>query len=140
MLSHSTALTLIASGVGFAAALFFCVGNISNSPARIVDQAAMRWDFSEPVARALASQRAQYIAGALLLVLSFALQVAAPLVSGQTPSPLPAWLQDWRSLVLATFIPSLAVGALIALAVYLHTMRRVLRTAPPQPPAEPPHA
>jgi hypothetical protein len=64
-MTEQLSLTLSAASVGFLAAIFFCVGNVMNSSDKILLQATPFWDFSEPVARALASQRAQYITGDL---------------------------------------------------------------------------
>ena len=74
-MSEQLAFTLLAACFGFVAAVFFCVGNAMNSSDKILLQATPFWGFSEPLARALASQRAQYAVGALLLVSSFLLQV-----------------------------------------------------------------
>jgi hypothetical protein len=130
-MSEQLALTLAAAAVGFASAIFFCIGNVLNTAARITDQASPRWDFSEPVARALASQRAQYVVGAGLLITAFFLQVVSALASSVIPAALPAWLQSWACLVLTVLVPTLAVAALLALALYRATMRKVLRLAPP---------
>ena len=130
-MSEQLALTLAAAAVGFAAALFFCVGNVLNTARRIVDQASPRWDFSEPVARALASQRAQYVVGAVLLIAAFLVQVMAATASASAPASLPQWLQSWYSVVLAVFLSTVVVAALACYLLYEFTMRKVLRLAPP---------
>jgi hypothetical protein len=104
-LSEQLAITLIAASVGFLSAIFFSIGNILNSVERITLQATPFWDFSEPVARALASQRAQYVTGGLLLLASFVLQVLAALVSSTTPANLPQWLCTGPRLVLSVLAP-----------------------------------
>ena len=130
-MSEQLTLTLAAAAVGFAVALFFCVGNVLNTARRIVDQASPRWDFSEPVARALASQRAQYVIGAVLLIAAFLLQVAAATASASAPVSLPQWLQTWHSFVLAVFLPTVVVAGLASYLLYVFTTRKVLRLAPP---------
>ena len=130
-MSEQLALTLAAATVGFAAAVFFCVGNVLNTAERITDQASPRWDFSEPVARALASQRAQYVVGAGLLVIAFLLQVASALASSTAPAALLGWLHLWPCFVLVVLVPTLALAAICASLLYKATMRKVLRLAPP---------
>jgi hypothetical protein len=70
-------------------AMFFAVGAIMMHPQKIFDVAAMYWDANQPWGDSIAEQRADYIAGALLLLASFSLQLAATLVpSGIAPSLL----------------------------------------------------
>jgi hypothetical protein len=78
-MTEQLAVTLSAASVGFVSAIFFCTGNALNTSKKILLQSTLLWDFSEPVARALTTQRAQYAIGALLLLVSFLLQVAAAL-------------------------------------------------------------
>ena len=130
-MNEQLALTLIAATVGFVAAIFFCIGNAFNSSKQIALQATPFWDFNEHLARSITSQRVQYIIGALLLVASFLLQVAAALASSTTPASLPQCLQFWPYLVLAVFAPSLAVSGGFAWLLYKSTMRKVLKLAPP---------
>jgi hypothetical protein len=126
-MTEQLAFTLAAAVVGFVSAVFFCVGNALNSATKITLQSTPFWDFSEPMARALTAQRAQYAVGALLLVFSFVLQIAAALASSTAPSSLPLWLRTWPCLVLAVLVPtSLIAGGLSAL-LYKLTMRKVLR-------------
>ena len=49
-MTNQMALILTAATVGFVAAIFFCVGNVLNSPSQITAQATPYWDFSEPLA------------------------------------------------------------------------------------------
>ncbi len=125
--TEQLAFTLLAACFGFVAAVFFCVGNAMNSSDKILLQATPFWDFSEPVARALASQRAQYAVGALLLVVSFLLQVAAALASSSTPANLPQWLHTWPYLVLAVLAPTALIAGGCSALLYKTTMRQVLR-------------
>jgi len=126
-MTEQLALTLAAASVGFVSAVFFCIGSILNTSAKILLQSTPYWDFSAPVARALTSQRAQYVVGALLLVISFCLQVSAALACSTTLSSLPQFLHTWHYLVLAVLVPTgLIAGGLSAL-LYKSTIQKVLR-------------
>ena len=120
-------LTLSAASVGFISAVFFCIGNALNTSNKILLQATPRWDFSEPVARALTAQRAQYVVGALLLVASFLLQVAAALASSATPANLPQSLHFWPYFVLAVLLPTGLIAGGFSALLYTSTIRKVLR-------------
>lgn len=126
-MTEQLAITLAAASVGFAAAIFFCIGNALNSAKRITSQATPRWDFSEPLARALTAQRAQYAVGALLLVASFLLQVWAALASATSPVNLPQWLHAWPYFVLAILLPTGLVAGWLSALLYKATMQKVLR-------------
>jgi len=125
--SEQLAITLAAASIGFVAAVFFCIGNALNTPEKILLQSTPRWDFSEPVARALTAQRAQYVIGALLLVASFLLQVAAALASSTTPVALPQWLYTWPYLVLAVLLPTGLIASGLSALLYKTTIHKVLR-------------
>lgn len=126
-MTEQLAITLAAATVGFASAIFFCIGNVSNTAERIMIQATPFWDFSEPVASSLAAQRAQYVVGALLLLATFALQVAAALAPSTTPAGLPPYLHTWPVVVLAVLIPTVLFASLAAWLLYERTMRKILR-------------
>lgn len=126
-MTEQLAITLVAASVGFSAAIFFCIGNILNTAKNILRQSVPYWDFSEPVARALAAQRAQYVVGGLFLVVAFFLQLVAALVSATTPANLPQYFDTWLSLVSFTLIPVIAFGALIAFFIYKLTIQKVFR-------------
>jgi len=126
-MTEQLAITLSAASVGFLAAIFFCVGNAMNSSKKIFLQATPFYDLSEPVARALTAQRAQYVVGALLLVTSFLLQVWAALASATSPANLPQWLHTWQSLVLVVLAPSALVAGGFSWLLYESTIRKVLR-------------
>jgi len=128
-MTEQLVIMLVAATVGFASAVFLCIGNAFNTPGKIMWQSTPYWDFSEPVARALSAQRAQYIVGAFLLVVAFALQLAAALAPADTPVPLPQWLQPWPYLVLATLVPTLLLSGFVSSRIHGITMRKVLRMA-----------
>jgi drug/metabolite transporter (DMT)-like permease len=125
-MTEQTAFALSASAVGFVSALFFCIGNAFNSVEKITLQSTDFWDFSEPVARALAAQRAQYVTGGLLLLASFFLQVLAALASSTNPAVLPHWLHTWPYLVLAVLVPTALVSWLACRALDRSTIKIVL--------------
>jgi hypothetical protein len=66
-----TALQVLAAVLGFAASVLFALGSIRLEAQQIHKLASMRWDFHSDVARYLSEQRADYLAGAVLLILSF---------------------------------------------------------------------
>lgn len=109
-MTEQLALTLIAATVGFLAATFFCIGNAFNSIEKITLLSTSFYDFSEPVSRALASQRAQYVTGGLLLLFSFILQIAAALASSTNHASLPQCLLFWPYLLLTVLIPTSALS------------------------------
>lgn len=122
-----TAITLSAASVGFCAAIFFCIGNAFNSPKQIINQASTYWDFNESLALALAAQRAQYVTGAMLLVISFCLQVVAIQASSSTSVGLPQWLQFWLYLVLLVFLTVMLLAGATSAFLYRKTKRKIKR-------------
>jgi hypothetical protein len=126
-MTEQLAITLSAASVGFVAAVFFCIGNALNSAKKITLQATPFWDFSEPLARSLTAQRAQYVVGALLLVISFLLQVWAALASATSPANLPQLLHTWQYLVPAVLLPTWLVAGGLSALLYKSTMQKVLR-------------
>ncbi|MDP2760706.1 MAG: hypothetical protein Q8O64_09955 [Sideroxyarcus sp.] len=88
----STFLNIAASCVGFMASAFFAVGAMTMTPPKIFNISATYWDSNQPWGDSIADQRADYITGGLLLLLSFSLQLSASLV----PSTLePSLLQPF---------------------------------------------
>jgi uncharacterized BrkB/YihY/UPF0761 family membrane protein len=124
-MSEQLAITLIAATVGFVAAVFFCIGNVLNTSKSIMRQSVPYWDFSEPVARSLAAQRAQYVVGGLLLVGAFLLQVIGALASSTNQTCLPEWLATWPWLIAATLVPTFLISSLFAWVIYRSTMKKV---------------
>ena len=125
-MSEQLAFTLAAAAVGLVSSAFLCVGNASNSVDKITLQSTMFWDFSEPVARALATQRAQYVTGGLLLLVAFSLQVVAALASSTQPAKLPESLQYWPYFMFIVLAPTAAVAWLFCLGLDRFTVSRVL--------------
>jgi len=121
--------TLSAATVGFVAAIFFCISNSLNTSKKILLQATPYWDFSEPIARALASQRAQYAGGTLLLLGSFVLQVCSTLASSTVTAAIPQLLQSWPCLVFAVLILSFLFAGAFSWLLYEKTIKKVLLLA-----------
>jgi hypothetical protein len=108
-----TFLNILSSCIGLMSAMFFAVGAITMHPQKIFSVAATYWDANQLWGDSIAEQRADYISGALLLLVSFALQLAATLVPAGTAPPL---LQP-VGYAIAGIVAVLA--ALLALAVLL---------------------
>ena len=84
--------------IGFISAIFFAIGALAMTPAKIQRVAATYWDSNQHWGDSIADQRADYIVGALLLLLSFASQLAANLI----PSTFePSLLQLFRCSIAA---------------------------------------
>jgi len=124
-MTSANTLNIIAASIGFCAAAFFCIGNISNSSNKIIIQSTPYYDFSEPVALALAAQRAQYITGALLLVISFGLQIAATQASSTNPVNLPQYVRTWPCLVIAVLVPTALASGLACAGIYRCTKSKI---------------
>lgn len=126
-MTEQLALTLIAATVGFLAATFFCIGNAFNSIEKITLLSTSFYDFSEPVCLALASQRAQYVTGGLLLLFSFILQIAAALASSTNHVSLPQYLLFWPYLLLTVLIPTSALSWYFCYYLNKTTIDKVLK-------------
>lgn len=94
-MSFQVFLNLIAASLGFFAACFFVVGIAHLRAADIKRIASSGWGgFSQPLADSFATQRAEYLAGSILLVLSFMAQLAANLINPELkPAALSAMEQ-----------------------------------------------
>jgi hypothetical protein len=71
---------ILAACIGFMASIFFAIGALTMTPAKIQKVAATYWDSNQHWGDSIADQRADYIVGALLLLLSFSSQLAATLI------------------------------------------------------------
>lgn len=123
----SELLNVTAICVGFVAAVCFCIGSATSGVKAITFMAATYWDFNESLARALAAQQAQYAVGALLLVVSFALQAAAVLASQSTPQAHPQWLPHGACLFLSVLVPTTLLAWLAVRYLGTSTTNKVLR-------------
>lgn len=118
--------TLAGAAVGLLSAVFFCIGNATNSVEKIALQSTPFWDFSEPIARMLAGQRAQYITGGVLLSIAFGLQVVAAALASAAPAPLPRSLQPWPNFLLAVLLATGLLSWLLCARLERTTIQQVL--------------
>lgn len=125
-MSEQTVITLSAASVGFVAAIFLCIGSAMNNAKSIRLQCASFYSFNEYFGRSLVAQRAQYVVGALLLVISFVLQIAATLAFSTNLAVLPPGIHTWFSLVLVVTALFALIGLILAVIVYATTKRKVL--------------
>lgn len=110
--------SLLGLGAGFVAALFFCIGTARLGSASLFDLASTFWGYNRALFQALAAQRADYVCGAFLLVISFVAQVAAFYVPARV---------SVENLVDEAAIALLAVAALALASVIAR--RTMLRSA-----------
>lgn len=76
-MTEQMAYTLASASIGFVAAACFCLGSAFLSRKKIILLATTYFDYSKEQAIAIISQSAQYLIGALFLVVAFSLQVVA---------------------------------------------------------------
>lgn len=76
-LTVQTVLTALGAFLGFGASVFFALGSIRLDATQIHQLSSPRWDFHPGVAKHLAEQRADYLCGAALLIVSFVAQAAS---------------------------------------------------------------
>lgn len=118
-------LNILGSCIGFMSALFFAIGALFTSPKDIFNTASMRWDINQYWADSIADQRADYITGALLLVLSFSLLLSANLI----PATLQPSLLQQPGCVVAEIVAVLAFlllcSVLFRVSVSKSTKRQV---------------
>ena len=96
------AFNLMSLSVGFVAGAWFCIGAATNNSEQIARLAGSYIGYNLDIIRSLSAQRAQYAVGALLLVFSFGLQVAAVLTPPATEIYLPPVLQSTVAVLLST--------------------------------------
>lgn len=77
----TTFLNILGASVGFMSALFFAFGALAMTSEKINVIATTYWGANKHWGDSIAEQRADYIGGALLLLVSFTLQLSANLVS-----------------------------------------------------------
>jgi hypothetical protein len=107
---------LLSACLGFAAAAFFAAGALLTGPIRISRISTSYWDANVHWADSICDQRADYISGALLLVLSFSFQLWANLIPSE---PLPTQFQPYGC----------AIAEIGAAVVFLLLLALLLRNA-----------
>ena len=108
-----TFLNILGLSCGLLAGIFFAFGMVRMTTEDIYFSTHMQWDLNEHLVHSIASQRAEYIIGALLLLLSFSLQLSAILIpSTYKPSliqPLGCAVSEILVLMLGTLVCSVLV-------------------------------
>ena len=114
----STFLNILGACLGFISALFFAFGALMMTAEKINIIAATYWNANQHWGDSIADQRADYIAGALLLLLSFSSQLAANLVpSTLQPSllqPLGCAIAEIVAVVLALLVSTVLLRNAVA--------------------------
>ena len=111
--------------IGFASAISFCAGVVVQSAKQISIISGSYYGGNLALAQAFAAQRAEYSAGALLLLVSFALQVWANAASPSIQICLPQVLENEYFLALAFLLPSLGLAWIAAWLLYTLTARKL---------------
>jgi hypothetical protein len=111
--------------IGFASAISFCAGVVIQSAKQISVISSTFVGGNSAHANALAAQRAQYSAGALLLLVSFALQVWAIAIDSAIQICLPEVFENVYLLALVFLLPSLVLAWLSAWLLYTLTERKL---------------
>jgi hypothetical protein len=138
----STFLNILGSCIGFMSAVFFSIGAMMITPAKIERVAATHWDTNQHWGDSIAEQRADYIVGGLLLLLSFSLQLSANLVSSTTESSLLQPFGCTIAEIVAAFVFLLVCSVLLRGAIAKSTKYKVrqiqaaveLKNRAPSPP------
>ena len=114
----STLLNILGASLGFLSAMFFAIGALGMRPQKIMQISSSYWDANQHWGDSIAEQRADYIAGALLLLLSFSSQLAANLVpSTLQPSllqPLGCAIAEIVAVVLALLVSTVLLRNAVA--------------------------
>ena len=121
----STFLNLLGAGAGTLSAAFFALGTLQLNEKSILEIAGTYWDFNKHLAASISAQRAEYIIGAGLLLLTFILQIAANLTP---PEIQPEALRSQTvaiSLAAGLFIIGGIIGRLLCHALSSRMQARV---------------
>lgn len=121
----STFLNILGACVGFISAIFFSVGAMTMTPEKIFRVAASYWDANQHWGDSIADQRADYIAGGLLLLLAFSAQLSANLVPSTAE---PSLLQPFGCAIaeiLAVLVLLLVCSALLRNAIAKSTRQKM---------------
>jgi hypothetical protein len=118
-------LSIAGLSIGFASAISFCAGVVMQSAKQMSIISGSYWGGNNALAEALAAQRAQYSAGALLLLVSFAIQVWAIAASQSIQVCLPQVLENEYFLALAFLLLSLCLAWPVAWLLYTLTVRKL---------------
>ena len=122
----STFLNILGACIGFMSASFFAFGALVMSAEKISVISATYWDANQHWGDSIAEQRADYIAGALLLLLSFASQLAANLVP---PTSAPSLIQPFGCAIaeIAAVVAVLLASAILLRGAVAKTTKQRVR-------------
>jgi DNA-binding LytR/AlgR family response regulator len=109
-------LNLISISVGFIAGICFCAGAATNTSRQIANLAGSRIGYNLEIIQSFSAQRAQYLVGAILLMSSFGLQIAALMTAATTPGP-------FESATAVVVITALVASALAYFAIRVITKK-----------------
>lgn len=93
MVNLATLLSITSIAVGFVAGICFCIGAATNKIKDIALSSATIVGGNPAHMKSLSAQKAQYLIGALFLVISFCFQAGAVLIPKESKIPLPPFLQ-----------------------------------------------
>lgn len=74
--------SLLAAAIGTLSAVYFAIGTLRLNDRAIFEISSMYWDYNKNLASSIASQRAEYMVGAGLLLMTFVIQLAGALLPG----------------------------------------------------------
>jgi ABC-type antimicrobial peptide transport system permease subunit len=108
-MSWQSLLSIIGACVGVTAGIWLCFGAALITPERIAEMDDNSWKADPDVAGALTSQSGEYLAGGVLLIFSFLLQMGAMLVpEARVQVPCAALLNIF--LILASLLGSFVLA------------------------------
>jgi hypothetical protein len=126
-MSQQLAFNLAGMSVGLIAALCFCIGSVLLSVEDIADLATSKWGFNSAVVHSLAAQRGLSVTGALLLLISFGLQVLGAVASSTNPADLPQALLLLSDYLLLALVLSGLLACGIFGWIYTRTKGKALQ-------------
>lgn len=112
-MSASTFFTVLGATFGFLASVFFCIGALRMRVNDIVDVTSSIWDYNAALVRLWAAQRADYTAGALLLVLAFVLQIVGAVTPSDSQPEILRPVGCVISLIVVAFVAALVLVTLL---------------------------
>jgi len=123
----STFLNVLGLSIGAMSAMFFAAGALFVSTEDLYEITSGAWDVERHVwGDSIAGQRADYIAGALLLLVSFVLQLSATLVPAD-PAPSPFQPTGCAIAEIVSALVAVLVCSLFLRNAHAHATRSKLR-------------
>ena len=109
----STFFTVLGATIGFLASVFFCIGALRMRVSDIVDVTSSMWDYNSALVKLWAAQRADYIAGGILLVLAFVLQIIGAVTPSDIQPEIFRPIGCVSALIVAAFVVALLLATLL---------------------------